>query len=110
MLPETYPALLRDAGYRTGFVGKFGVTLEEGEHGMHHAQLVKHGGVRGERYKYARYYQLDPVYEEFYDLERHPHEAVNLAQDADYAQLVAEYRLRCDELRSSYERAAAEGR
>jgi arylsulfatase A-like enzyme len=28
---ESYPALLRKAGYRTGFIGKFGVKIERGE-------------------------------------------------------------------------------
>ena len=28
---ESYPALLRKAGYRTGFIGKFGVQVERGE-------------------------------------------------------------------------------
>ena len=28
---ESYPALLRKAGYRTGFIGKFGVRIERGE-------------------------------------------------------------------------------
>ena len=33
------------------------------EHLMEHKQIVKHEGVRGQRYKYARYFELDPVYE-----------------------------------------------
>ena len=31
MTGESYPALLRKAGYRTGFIGKFGVKIERGE-------------------------------------------------------------------------------
>lgn len=30
LVANSYPALLRDAGYRTGFIGKFGVNVESG--------------------------------------------------------------------------------
>ena len=72
------------------------------EHLMDHIQIVKHEGVRGQRFKYARYFELDPVYEELYDLEKDPLEATNLAQNPDYADELARMRARCDELRDEY--------
>ncbi|MFB3131079.1 MAG: sulfatase [Rhodothermales bacterium] len=72
------------------------------EHLMEHKQIVKHEGVRGQRYKYARYFELDPVYEELYDLETDPLETKNLARDPAYAEVLARLRTRCDELRDRY--------
>ncbi len=72
------------------------------EHLMEHKQIVKHEGVRGQRYKYARYFELDPVYEELYDLENDPLETKNLARDPAYAEVLARLRTRCDELRDHY--------
>ena len=72
------------------------------EHLMEHKQIVKHEGVRGQRYKYARYFELDPVYEELYDLENDPLETKNLARDPAYAEVLARLRTRCDELRDRY--------
>ncbi len=72
------------------------------EHLMEHEQIVKHEGVRGQRYKYARYFELDPLYEELYDLEGDPLETQNLVGDKAYAEVLAEQRLRTDELRDSY--------
>ncbi len=72
------------------------------EHLMEHKQIVKHEGVRGHRYKYARYFELDPVYEELYDLDADPLETQNLATDPAHAEILASLRLRCDELRDGY--------
>ncbi len=72
------------------------------EHLMEHKQIVKHEGVRGQRYKYARYFELDPVYEELYDLDNDPLETKNLARDPAYAEVLARLRTRCDELRDGY--------
>jgi len=72
------------------------------EHLYDHPQIPKHEGVRGARFKYARYIEQDPVYEELYDLVADPMETTNLAADAGYAGILAELRARTDELRDRY--------
>ncbi|HJO03111.1 MAG TPA: sulfatase [Acidobacteriota bacterium] len=72
------------------------------EHLMENKQIVKHEGVRGQRYKYARYFELDPVVEELYDLESDPLEIRNLVADPAHAEVLAALRSRCDELRDRY--------
>lgn len=76
------------------------------EHLMAHPQIAKHEGVRAERYKYARYFEQEPVFEELYDLESDPLEAVNLAGDPAYSERLEELRARCDQLRDGYAAAA----
>ena len=72
------------------------------EHLMDHSQITKHEGVRGERYKYARYFEQEPVYEELYDLLVDPMETRNLAGDPDYLEILTELRRRTDELQAEY--------
>ena len=72
------------------------------EHLMENKQIVKHEGVRAQRYKYARYFELDPVSEELYDLVNDPLETENLAGDPAHAAVLAALRRRCDELRDRY--------
>jgi len=72
------------------------------EHLFDHAEIPKHEGVRGERYKYARYFEQEPVYEELYDLLVDPMETRNLAQDPDYLEILTELRRRTDELQAEY--------
>ncbi|MGZ0708909.1 sulfatase-like hydrolase/transferase [Coraliomargarita sp. W4R53] len=70
-------------------------------------------GVRGERFKYIRYYSKDndrkqylpngiegeqPIYEELFDLDSDPKEQHNLANNPEYASVLAAYRTRCLEL------------
>lgn len=69
--------------------------------------------VRGERFKYIRYYSKDhdrlqylpdgiegeaPTYEELFDLDSNPKEQHNLANNPEYASVLAAYRTRCQEL------------
>jgi arylsulfatase A-like enzyme len=63
-------------------------------------------GLRGERYKYTRYINTDPVYEEFFDLLEDPQETSNLINDNRHTQLINEFRNKTDrfELESSSER------
>ncbi|MEM8487183.1 MAG: sulfatase [Bacteroidota bacterium] len=72
------------------------------EHLMDHKQIVKHEGVRGEKFKYTRYFELDPVYEELYNLANDSLEQHNLADNPDYAQVLKAMRTRTDELRDRY--------
>ncbi|MHC4992307.1 MAG: sulfatase family protein [Planctomycetota bacterium] len=74
------------------------------EHLFEHPQIPKHEGVRGERYKYARYFEQDPVHEELYDLQEDPLEARNLAGAPAHARRLQALRRRCDELRDGYGR------
>jgi arylsulfatase A-like enzyme len=72
------------------------------EHLFNHPEIPKHEGVRGERYKYARYFEQTPVYEELYDLKEDPMETINLAGDPAHAALLSRLRNRTDELMTGY--------
>ncbi len=69
------------------------------EHIFTHPTIADYEGIRTERYKYARYIDQDPVYEEMYDLEQDPDEAENLAKRPRYYQLLRALRQRCSDLR-----------
>ena len=62
-------------------------------------------GVRGERFKYARYIDQDPAYEYLHDLKNDPDELTNLANDPDYASLLKRLRRRTDVLAEGYANA-----
>jgi len=72
------------------------------EHLFDHPEIPKHEGVRGERFKYARYFEQVPVYEELYDLLEDPLETRNLSGDPEYLEILEELRGRTDELRDEY--------
>jgi arylsulfatase A-like enzyme len=72
------------------------------EHLYDHPEIPKHEGVRGERYKYARYFEQDPVYEELYDLLVDPMETRNLAASVEHVEILRELRRRTDALRAKY--------
>ncbi|MFK7848379.1 MAG: sulfatase [Rhodothermales bacterium] len=72
------------------------------EHLMDHKQIVKHEGVRGVQYKYARYFELEPVYEELYDFVNDPFEQENLAGNAAFSEVLDQMRERTDALRDTY--------
>jgi len=72
------------------------------EHLFDHAEIPKHEGVRGERFKYARYFEQVPVYEELYDLLDDPWETRNLSADPDYREILEELRRLTSELRDEY--------
>lgn len=52
------------------------------EHHFQHARIPRSEGVRTRRWKYIRYLDSDPLYEELYDLTADPDEEFNLATDA----------------------------
>ena len=68
------------------------------EHLFDYARIPMSEGVRTERWKYIRYFQQQPVYEELYDLAGDPHETVNLVKDQKYQQTLNSLRKRCDQL------------
>ncbi len=78
------------ADWRTDFFHEFLGT---------HPTIADYEGIRTQRYKYARYIEQDPLYEEVYDLEADPHEQHNLVDKPQYSQLVRQLRKRNDELR-----------
>ena len=53
------------------------------EHHFKHRTIPQSEGVRTDRWKYCRYIEVDPVYEELYDLEKDPYEETNLATHPD---------------------------
>ena len=55
-------------------------------------------GVRSRDWKYIRYLDQDPLYEELYHLESDPDEARNLRSDRAFAGDLERLRARCDEL------------
>lgn len=71
------------------------------EHHVRHPKIPDSEGVRGERWKYVRYVQLDPPVEQLYDLETDPYEEHDLASDPKFAPQLATMRTRWEELRES---------
>lgn len=55
-------------------------------------------GVRTARWKYIRYPEMEPDYEELFDLQADPLETKNLAGNGGSAKVLVELRRRCDEL------------
>ena len=66
------------------------------EHRFDRADIPKSEGVRTQRWKYIRYYEQQPVYEELYDLREDPHESFNLAEDPQFSDQLTRLRRRCD--------------
>jgi arylsulfatase A-like enzyme len=72
------------------------------EHLFDHQRIPKSEGVVAKRFKYMRYIDQDPVYEELYDIANDPYEEKNLAGDEDHINVLNDLRHRCDELRELY--------
>ena len=62
-------------------------------------------GVRGKRFKYARYLDQDPVYEFLHDLKNDPDELTNLATDPKHASVLRRLQQRTDALAADYAKA-----
>jgi arylsulfatase A-like enzyme len=64
------------------------------EHPFKHADIPQTTGVRGERYKYARYEHEDEIVEQLFDLRDDPHEERDLAGDAAHSKELDHWRRR----------------
>ena len=53
-------------------------------------------GIRTQRWKYIRYPETDPVFEQLFDLQSDPLEKTNLASLAEHQGTVRELRTLCD--------------
>ena len=71
------------------------------EHLYERETIPKSEGVRTERFKYVRYFERNPVYEQLFDVSKDPNEVTNLAGDPSHASVIATLRERCDRLRDS---------
>ena len=71
------------------------------EHLFEHPAIPKSEAVRNEQFKYIRYIEQHPVYEELYDLKNDPSEEHNLAGESRYRETLKTLRNRCDELSES---------
>jgi arylsulfatase A-like enzyme len=72
------------------------------EHLMNHGAIPMWEGVRGTRYKYAKYIAQDPPYEFLHDLEADPDELKNFAGDSAYAAILGELREKTDAYAKEY--------
>ena len=74
------------------------------EHLFDHPKIPKSEGLRTERWKYMRYFEQQPIYEELYDLKTDPLETTNLADNTEFADQLTQLRKRCGQLRQEAER------
>ncbi|MGD9721149.1 MAG: sulfatase [Pirellulales bacterium] len=99
------PTLLALAGTRvpSGMQGQSLVPLVAGErpawrdeffyeHHFEHPRIPPSEGVRSKRWKYMRFVDSEPLYEELYDLAADPLEEFNLAGAKEHAETLAEMR------------------
>ena len=71
------------------------------EHLFEYPTIPKSEAVRNEQFKYIRYIEQRPVYEELYDLENDPYEEHNLTAKPQYRDILKSLRNRCNELSES---------
>jgi arylsulfatase A-like enzyme len=71
------------------------------EHLFAHKRIPRNEGVRTKQWKYVRYLDSDPLYEELYDLKSDPLEKRNVAKVKEYRAVLARLRKRWGELRES---------
>ena len=62
------------------------------EHLFSHARIPRNEAVRDQRYKYIRFLDVQPPYEELYDLSSDPDEAHNLAGGPEHAETLKRMR------------------
>ena len=68
------------------------------EHRFDHPGIAKSEGIRTKEWKYIRYFEQNPIYEELYNLESDPYESHNLADDANATIQLTDMRFRCTQL------------
>ena len=73
------------------------------EHLFKHPKIPASEGVRTDRWKYLRYVDQKPVYEELYDLKADPEEAKNLAGEEKYAAALETMRRKWKKMREELE-------
>ena len=108
---DVAPTLLELAGVDApaGYEGRSLVPLLRGEdpvwrseflyeHRFDHREIPKSVGVRGDRWVYVRYDELEPPYEQLFDLANDPGELNDLARNPAFADILAARRARCDAL------------
>ncbi|MCB9768453.1 MAG: sulfatase [Candidatus Omnitrophica bacterium] len=71
------------------------------EHHFKHPRIPQTEGVRTEVWKYTRYIDVDPVYEELFDLEKDPHEKNNLVGNPDYDSQLKQLRGKWEKMRDA---------
>jgi arylsulfatase A-like enzyme len=71
------------------------------EHHFQHPRIPVNEGVRTERWKYMRFVDSEPLYEELYDLSSDPLEEHNLASAAEHSKMLAQMRARWETLRAA---------
>ena len=71
------------------------------EHLYERETIPKSEGVRTERFKYVRYFEQNPMYEQLFDLKADPNEVTNLVGDPGHTAALDALRARCDQLRDS---------
>jgi arylsulfatase A-like enzyme len=70
-------------------------------HPFVHERIPRSEGVRTESWKYVRYIDADPLYEELYDLDSDRYEERNLALEPAHAEKLKEMRTRWEHLRKA---------
>ncbi len=62
------------------------------EHRMNNAKIPKYVGIHSNRYVYANYYEQDPPFEFFHDLQEDPDQLKNDIGNSKYSELISEFR------------------
>jgi len=68
------------------------------EHRFQYQAIPKSEGVVTKRYKYLRYIDSKPMFEELYDLKTDKYEEHNLVRDPNHRDVLIEMRKKCDDL------------
>ena len=71
------------------------------EHNLNIGSIPKSEALVSKQYKYIIYHELNPVFEEFYDLEKDPHEMNNLIGNPAYEDKIAEIKVRFAQLKTA---------
>jgi arylsulfatase A-like enzyme len=71
------------------------------EHRYKHKNIPRSEGVAGGDFKYLRYIDQQPVFEELYHVKKDPHEINNLANNPAYKEELQKLRKRYEELKQS---------